>query len=42
MSLLDPTYKMENTRNNPRGNGTKRRARVLIPPGYLHPEKRKH
>ena len=26
----------------PRANGAKRRARVLIPPGYLHPGKRKH
>jgi hypothetical protein len=26
----------------PRADGAKRRARVLIPPGYLHPEKRKH
>ena len=26
----------------PRANCAKRRARVLIPPGYLHPEKRKH
>jgi hypothetical protein len=28
--------------NNPRAGGAKRRARVLIPPGYLHPGKRKH
>jgi hypothetical protein len=27
---------------NPRAGGAKRRARVLIPPGYLHPGKRKH
>ena len=27
---------------NPRADGAKRRARVLIPPGYLHPGKRKH
>jgi hypothetical protein len=26
----------------PRDDGAKRRARVLIPPGYLHPGKRKH
>jgi hypothetical protein len=26
----------------PRAEGAKRRARVLIPPGYLHPGKRKH
>ena len=26
----------------PRADGAKRRAKVLIPPGYLHPEKRKH
>jgi hypothetical protein len=26
----------------PRSDGAKRRARVLIPPGYLHPGKRKH
>jgi hypothetical protein len=26
----------------PRAGGAKRRARVLIPPGYLHPGKRKH
>jgi hypothetical protein len=26
----------------PRADGAKRRARVLIPPGYLHPGKRKH
>ena len=26
---------------NPRADGAKRRARVLIPPGYLHPGKRK-
>jgi hypothetical protein len=28
--------------DNPRADGAKRRARVLIPPGYLHPGKRKH
>jgi hypothetical protein len=28
--------------NIPRTDGAKRRARVLIPPGYLHPGKRKH
>jgi hypothetical protein len=27
---------------HPRAGGAKRRARVLIPPGYLHPGKRKH
>jgi hypothetical protein len=27
---------------NPRADGAKRRARVQIPPGYLHPGKRKH
>ena len=27
---------------NPGADGAKRRARVLIPPGYLHPGKRKH
>ena len=27
---------------NSRADGAKRRARVLIPPGYLHPRKRKH
>jgi hypothetical protein len=27
---------------NPRADGAKRRARVLISPGYLHPGKRKH
>ena len=27
---------------NPRANGAKRRARVLIPHGYLHPGKGKH
>ena len=26
----------------PRADGAKRRARELIPPGYLHPGKRKH
>jgi hypothetical protein len=26
----------------PRADGAKRRARVLIPPGYLHQGKRKH
>jgi hypothetical protein len=26
----------------PQADGAKRRARVLIPPGYLHPGKRKH
>ena len=26
----------------PRAGGAKRRARVLIPPGYLHLGKRKH
>ena len=26
----------------PRADGAKRRARVLIPPGYLHLGKRKH
>jgi hypothetical protein len=25
-----------------RADGAKRRARVVIPPGYLHPGKRKH
>ena len=28
--------------SNPRADGAKRRARVLILPGYLHPGKRKH
>jgi hypothetical protein len=28
--------------SSPRADGAKRRARVLIPPGYLHPGKRKH
>jgi hypothetical protein len=28
--------------SHPRAGGAKRRARVLIPPGYLHPGKRKH
>jgi hypothetical protein len=28
--------------NFPRADGAKRRARVLIPPGYLHPGKGKH
>ena len=28
--------------NYPRANGAKRRARVLIPHGYLHPGKGKH
>jgi hypothetical protein len=27
---------------HPRADGAKRRARVLIPPGYLHPGKGKH
>jgi hypothetical protein len=27
---------------NPRADGAKRRAKVLIPAGYLHPGKRKH
>jgi hypothetical protein len=27
---------------NPRADGAKCRARVLIPPGYLHPGKGKH
>jgi hypothetical protein len=27
---------------DPRADGAKRRARVLTPPGYLHPGKRKH
>jgi hypothetical protein len=27
---------------NPRADGAKLRARVLIPPGYLHPGKGKH
>ena len=27
---------------SPRADGAKRRAKVLIPPGYLHPGKRKH
>jgi hypothetical protein len=30
------------TVTNPRAGGAKRLARVLIPPGYLHPGKRKH
>ena len=29
-------------RSYPRANGAKRRARVLIPHGYLHPGKGKH
>jgi hypothetical protein len=33
---------VENYPDNPRAGGAKRRARVLIPPGYLHPGKRKH
>ena len=28
--------------HSPRADGAKRRARVLIPPGYLHPGKGKH
>ena len=28
--------------NDPRADGAKRPARVRIPPGYLHPGKRKH
>ena len=28
--------------HNPRADGAKRRARVLIPPGYLHTGKGKH
>jgi hypothetical protein len=31
-----------NVLNFPRADGAKRRARVLIPPGYLHPGKQKH
>ena len=30
------------TLHYPRANGAKRRARVLIPHGYLHPGKGKH
>ena len=30
------------TKHIPRADGAKRRARVLISPGYLHPGKRKH
>ena len=29
-------------RNNPRADGAMHRARVLIPPDYLHPGKQKH
>jgi hypothetical protein len=32
----------DNNLFNPRADGAKRRARVLIPPGYLHPGKGKH
>jgi hypothetical protein len=45
-SLL--SRKMVNVITNPRAKGAERRsertpgARVLIPPGYLHPGKRKH
>jgi hypothetical protein len=31
-----------NKTNFPRADGAKCRARVLIPPGYLHPGKQKH
>ena len=34
--------RQEVERINPRANGAKRRARVLIPHGYLHPGKGKH
>ena len=33
---------VKNLIGNPRADGAKRRARVLIPPGYLHPGKGKH
>jgi hypothetical protein len=33
---------MDKLMHNPRADGAKRRARVLIPPGYLHPGERKH
>jgi hypothetical protein len=39
MHVFSSTY---NNILNPRADGAKRRARVLIPPGYLHPGKRKH
>ena len=32
----------ESATDNPRADGATRRARVLIPPGYLHPGKGKH
>jgi hypothetical protein len=48
--LLEPIKRNQCRRQNdnwgahihPRAGGAKRRARVLIPPGYLHPGKRKH
>jgi hypothetical protein len=34
--------RLTKSNRSPRADGAKRRARVLIPPGYLHPGKRKH
>jgi hypothetical protein len=43
---IDPSKIQSNSelpsQSDPRADGAKRRARVLIPPGYLHPGKRKH
>jgi hypothetical protein len=39
---LDVSNEGPSSRVYPRADGAKRRARVLIPPGYLHPGKRKH
>jgi hypothetical protein len=39
---LTTEHKWIDTIVYPRADGAKRRARVLIPPGYLHPGKRKH
>ena len=40
--MLLNRYKTYNHLSHPRANGAKRRARVLIPHGYLHPGKGKH
>jgi hypothetical protein len=40
--MLDEGNLEDKSVPHPRADGAKRRARVLIPPGYLHPGKRKH
>jgi hypothetical protein len=42
LNTNDLCHLLLHAKYHPRADGAKRRARVLIPPGYLHPGKRKH